>query len=393
MGVIGHGEFALGIDLPQVMDVARTARVFERLQPLAEMRYLPKAGRDSLRITMVDAAADYAALALQLEAAYKRLSAKGDNNGMKDAVGAWYEIQAVAKAANQTVEGVEAIHASRPIRALFRPRYDLHAVVPNLQTATQHALLGKEYIDKIPAEALAGTRALGSKEPRSLPDWMPMDPWVTRKVDGFQRGLKKLVRKIAPNAVHVMGAEKLPDGPFIIAATHGSNLDGMYYAVGTDRTVRFMANKKLLDTPILGNFVARGGAYPVGFGKSQRAIGITRAIGQDGGVIFMAPEKRMLYGDHPGKFHSGVALIALFDGIPVVPASSAGTKKPFTRLEKMWPFGHRHAMVEFGDPISFKDLKLTMNNVEGATELIAQRVDAVHEHVRAQRLAELGRAK
>jgi 1-acyl-sn-glycerol-3-phosphate acyltransferase len=62
--------------------------------------------------------------------------------------------------------------------------------------------------------------------------------------------------------VRITGREHIPDGGFILAPNHPSQLDAFFAAVALGRRVRFMAKSDLF-TRRWGRWLARVGAFPV----------------------------------------------------------------------------------------------------------------------------------
>jgi 1-acyl-sn-glycerol-3-phosphate acyltransferase len=149
------------------------------------------------------------------------------------------------------------------------------------------------------------------------------------------------------------GADRLPEGGFVLAANHVSNFDpwplGMPLWPG--RQLRFMAKSELFWWP-MGPVISSAGAFPVRRGEADReaidkAIELLRA----GNVVVMFPEgtrrSKGLRKRHAARFRSGAARIALEAGVPLVPAATKGTD----RLARLGPL-----RVAFGDPIKVDDL-------------------------------------
>jgi 1-acyl-sn-glycerol-3-phosphate acyltransferase len=149
------------------------------------------------------------------------------------------------------------------------------------------------------------------------------------------------------------GKEHLPDGGYVLAANHNSNLDpwplGLPLFPG--RYLRFMGKSELFWTPFK-QFATAVGAFPVRRGERdtvalETAVELCRA----GHVVVMFPEgtrrKKGLRKKWEARAHTGAARIALDAGVPLVPAAIVGTDR-LGRLARL--------RVAYGAPIPLEDL-------------------------------------
>ena len=150
------------------------------------------------------------------------------------------------------------------------------------------------------------------------------------------------------------GMENLPDGGYVLAANHTSNLDpwplGM--PLFPRRQLRFMAKSELFK-PVLAQIITAGGAFPVRRGEGdleaiERAVELVRA----GEIVVMFPEgtrrKKGLRKKHRARAHTGAARIALMAEAPLVPAGIKGTD----RIARLGPL-----RVAYGKPVPVDDLR------------------------------------
>jgi 1-acyl-sn-glycerol-3-phosphate acyltransferase len=149
------------------------------------------------------------------------------------------------------------------------------------------------------------------------------------------------------------GREHLPQGGYVLAANHLSNLDP--WALGMPlfprRYLRFMGKSELFWTP-LKQIITAGGAFPVQRGKGDlEAIETATGLVQDGHVVVMFPEgtrqRKGLRKRYQPKAHTGAARIALAADCPLVPAAIAGTD----RLTRLGPL-----RVAYGEPLDLSNL-------------------------------------
>jgi 1-acyl-sn-glycerol-3-phosphate acyltransferase len=149
------------------------------------------------------------------------------------------------------------------------------------------------------------------------------------------------------------GQERLPpDGGYVLAAGHVSNLDpwALGLALWPRRFLRFMAKSELFWLP-LGPVLRACGAFKVRRGQADRqAIQTAVDLARAGNVIAMFPEGTRRRKGLRKKFralaHSGAARIAIEAGVPLVPVGIKGTDG-LRRLER-W-------RVRYGEPIALSD--------------------------------------
>jgi 1-acyl-sn-glycerol-3-phosphate acyltransferase len=147
------------------------------------------------------------------------------------------------------------------------------------------------------------------------------------------------------------GVDRIPAGPFVLAANHTSNFDPwpLGLPLFPRRFLRFMAKAELFRPP-LGLVIRAGGGFPVRRGERDTvAIDTAVRLCRQGHVVVMFPEgtRRMkgLRKRHEARWHTGAARIALDAGVPLVPAAIAGTD----RLSRLGPL-----RVGYGEPVSLE---------------------------------------
>jgi 1-acyl-sn-glycerol-3-phosphate acyltransferase len=166
------------------------------------------------------------------------------------------------------------------------------------------------------------------------------------------------------------GDERLPDGGFVLAANHLSNLDP--WALGLPlfprRWLRFMAKSELYWWPI--SVVLDGaGAFKVRRGeRDTAAIDTAVQLVRAGEIVVMFPEgtrrRKGLRKKRTAMPHTGAARIAHLAGSRLVPAAVKGTDR-LARLGR-WK-------VAYGEPFEPGD------DPHAATERLMQEIDALYE--------------
>jgi 1-acyl-sn-glycerol-3-phosphate acyltransferase len=161
------------------------------------------------------------------------------------------------------------------------------------------------------------------------------------------------------------GKEHLPQGGYVLAANHNSNLDPwpLGLPLFPRRYLRFMGKSELFRTPVK-QFATAAGAFPVRRGERDTvALETAIELCREGHVVVMFPEgtrrKKGLRKKWEARAHTGAARIALDAGVPLVPAAIVGTDR-LGRLAQL--------RVTYGEPIPLDDLAGRDDAAQVATE-------------------------
>jgi 1-acyl-sn-glycerol-3-phosphate acyltransferase len=148
---------------------------------------------------------------------------------------------------------------------------------------------------------------------------------------------------IAPS--YSYGRERVPEtGPAVIAVNHFSELDPAIVGLHSRRTIYFMAKIELLSIPIVGEVLRWTGAFAVRRGEGDRdSLRVARWALQNGHVVGVFTEGTRQRFGHPGPMHAGAAMLAIQEGVPVVPAG----------LDTFgWtPTNRRPSCIVWGEPV------------------------------------------
>lgn len=126
----------------------------------------------------------------------------------------------------------------------------------------------------------------------------------------------------------VEGQENIPDkGAIIVAPNHKSYWDPP--VIGTavnNRIIHYMAKEELFKNPIFGWVIRQFGTFPVKRGTVDRQA-VRQAVRElkSGNPLGIFPEGTRIKREGLGRFHSGMASLALMTGTPVVPVAVIGT--------------------------------------------------------------------
>lgn len=137
--------------------------------------------------------------------------------------------------------------------------------------------------------------------------------WAGRRV------VPLFTRVFAPAAAY--GVDRVPrDGGAVVAANHFSAIDHPLIGVLSPRPLYFLAKAELLEIPALGALLSSLGVFGVRRGEGDReAVRRAREIVRDGGLVCVHVEGTRQRFGHPGPLHPGGLMIAMQEGVPVIP--------------------------------------------------------------------------
>lgn len=154
-----------------------------------------------------------------------------------------------------------------------------------------------------------------------------------RPPTSFERGLYRVVRGLVAAIARVWfrlevhGREHLPDGPFVLAPVHRSNIDFLLAACVTPRRMRYMGKHTIWKYPSLGRFFTALGAFPVHRGSADReALRRCEAALSGGEPLVMFPEGTRRSGPEVDELFDGTAFVAARAGVPIVPMGIGGSE-------------------------------------------------------------------
>lgn len=138
--------------------------------------------------------------------------------------------------------------------------------------------------------------------------------------------------------LRVEGRENLPDGPFILSATHRSFIDTPVVGVMTAKRLRFMGKENLWHSKPLGAFLTVMGGFPVERDSVDRtALRAAADVLQLGEPLVMFPEGTRRYGPRLRRedLHDGPSFVASRVGVPIVPVGLGGTPRALPLGKKL----------------------------------------------------------
>jgi len=163
------------------------------------------------------------------------------------------------------------------------------------------------------------------------------------------------------------GHELMPvEGAAVAACNHFSEVDPAVLGLHSTRTLYYMAKIELLSVPIVGEILRWTGAFAVRRGEGDRdSLRVARWAIQHGHVAGIFAEGTRQHFGYPGPMHPGAAMLAIQEGVPVVPAAidSFG-----------WNLkNRRRCCVVWGEPFEL-DLPRTGKGYKEGTAVVEQEI-------------------
>jgi 1-acyl-sn-glycerol-3-phosphate acyltransferase len=161
--------------------------------------------------------------------------------------------------------------------------------------------------------------------------------------------LQPLVKLVVP--LQVYGAERIPrQGGVVLAFNHFSWIDPPAFGAACPRTIHYMAKVEAHRVPGLGQLIRSFGAFSVRRGESDReAVRYMREVVRDGHALGLFVEGTRQRSGVPGPLQPGAAMVAIQEGVPVVPAAIHGSQT--------WKVGNwAPVSIAWGEPFVFDRL-------------------------------------
>jgi 1-acyl-sn-glycerol-3-phosphate acyltransferase len=158
--------------------------------------------------------------------------------------------------------------------------------------------------------------------------WLGAPSRLTRVSYAIVRGLIGAVATLF-GRIRIVGLEHIPpDGAFVLAPVHRSNIDFALTARLTRRPMRYMGKDSIWKSKPLGRFVSMLGAFPVHRGSADReSLRACVEIIEGGSPLVMFPEGTRRSGPVVEDLFDGPAFVAAKTGVPVVPVGIGGSER------------------------------------------------------------------
>jgi 1-acyl-sn-glycerol-3-phosphate acyltransferase len=154
---------------------------------------------------------------------------------------------------------------------------------------------------------------------------------ISRRYRLFRRAMTLLCRILFGYTLHGGGGVP-PEGPLIVASNHSQYADPVLVCVAVPRRLQWMAKKQLFVFPFR-KFFEFIGSFPVDReGGGRAAIRAALAYLAEGWALGIFPEGTHRGADTSREAKSGVVVLALRSGAPVLPVHVGRLPGPLSRL-------------------------------------------------------------
>lgn len=133
--------------------------------------------------------------------------------------------------------------------------------------------------------------------------------------------------------VEVEGRELVPpDGAFVLAPVHRSNVDTLLCGCLTRRRLRFMGKDSLWRHPASAALLSSLGGFPVRRGMPDReALRASEDAIKGGEPVVLYPEGTRRSGPVVHPIFEGAVFVAARAGVPIVPVGIGGSERAMPR--------------------------------------------------------------
>lgn len=128
--------------------------------------------------------------------------------------------------------------------------------------------------------------------------------------------------------LRVYGGDRIPrEGGAVIAFNHFAWVDIPAFGWVAPRPFYFLAKAEAVDFPVGGAYLRLFGTFAVRRGESDReAVRRMREVVRDGNLLGVFAEGTRQRSGVPGHVQPGAAMVALNEGVPVIPAAIHGSQ-------------------------------------------------------------------
>jgi 1-acyl-sn-glycerol-3-phosphate acyltransferase len=145
------------------------------------------------------------------------------------------------------------------------------------------------------------------------------------------------------------GRERVPrEGGAVLAMNHFHYMDPAAFGAASPRRVVFAAKIEMHRVPGLGQLIRSHGTLSIRRGESDRdALRRMRETVRQNHLLGMFVEGTRQRSGVPGEAKAGAAMVAIQEGVPIVPAAVHGSQ--------VWRWNFKPVSVAFGEPMRFDE--------------------------------------
>lgn len=158
------------------------------------------------------------------------------------------------------------------------------------------------------------------------------------------------------------GRERVPrEGGAVLAMNHFHYMDPAAFGAACPRRIVFAAKIEAHRAPVLGSLIRSHGTLSIRRGESDRdALRRMREAVRGNDLLGMFIEGTRQRSGVPGEGKPGAAMVAINEGVPIVPAAVYGSLD--------WNWNLRPVSVAFGEPLRFDTYARNGSGYRAATE-------------------------
>lgn len=169
----------------------------------------------------------------------------------------------------------------------------------------------------------------------------------------------------ATTSIRAYGKERIPrEGGAVLAVNHFNFIDIPVVGTVVPRRIVFVGKSELFEYPGLAQLIRAHGALAVRRGESDRdALRRMRETVRENDLLGLFVEGTRQTSGVPGEAKPGAAMVAISEGVPVIPAAIHGSQ--------IWKLGDRTAVsMAFGEPMRFPEHPRNSKGYAAASEEI-----------------------
>jgi 1-acyl-sn-glycerol-3-phosphate acyltransferase len=172
------------------------------------------------------------------------------------------------------------------------------------------------------------------------------------------------------------GRERVPrEGGAVLAMNHFHYMDPAAFGMACPRRIVYAAKIEAHQTPVLGPLIRSHGTLSIRRGESDReALRRMREAVRQNDLLGMFVEGTRQKSGVPGEAKPGAAMVAMHEGVPIVPATVHGSID--------WNWNFKPVSVAFGEPMRFDDLPRTSSGYRQASAEVMIEIRRLWEFLR-----------